>query len=116
MSENNADLSAIHNRLQHLERDSRLWKIIAAIAFVALGSFSMIWYSSEQGALKTERFVLVDQAGKERATLGLDAEGAPSLVFYNNNGRVVALLASKPDGSAAFTLQAADGTTLFRAP
>jgi hypothetical protein len=116
MSENTVDLSAVLTRLQKLERKLRVWEIVAAIAFVCLATFSVTWYLSEQGALSTERFVLVDKTGKERATLGLDAEGAPSLVFYNDNGRVVALLASKPDGSAAFTLQAADGTTLFKAP
>lgn len=116
MPESNSDLTAIYSRLQKLEHTLRLWKIVAVIAFVLLGTFSITWYLAEQDALSTERFVLLDKQGKERATLGLDAEGAPSLVFYNNSGRVVALLASKPDGSAAFTLQSADGTTLFKAP
>lgn len=116
MSDNNFDQKAVLTRLKKLERDSRLWKIIAVIAFVVLVIAAMSWYSWEKGELSTERFVLHDQRGKERATLGLDAEGAPSLIFYNENGRVVALLACKPDGSAAFSLQSSDGTTLFKAP
>ena len=116
MSADSSDLTAITARIQRLEKDSRLWKIIAVAAFVILTAFSLSWYFSEQGELVTENFVLVDRAGKERAALTLSADGSPSLVFYNDKGRVAALLISKPDGVTSLSLYDTEGKTLFTAP
>ena len=59
---------------------------------------------------------LWDAQGHRRATLGLGAEGVPSLAFYDQDQRVRAELNLGPDGEPKFTLRDPQGMEIPKEP
>ena len=59
---------------------------------------------------------LLDAQGHRRATLGLGAEGAPGLAFYDQDQRVRAELNLGPDGEPKFTLRDQRGMEIQKEP
>ncbi len=77
--------------------------------FVSAGA-----YAQKPNGLNAEEFLLVDQAGKARAGLGLDAAGEVGLVLTSRDGNRT--LALSPDGPVAIKLTDRSGRVLWSAP
>ncbi|MSR64034.1 MAG: hypothetical protein EXS08_16550 [Planctomycetes bacterium] len=92
-------------RLERLERDNRRYKLAAAAAGLALFAWSACSLAPQaKNPLTSDRFVLVDAAGNEKAALELDAKGNPMLTLRNGPSTAVltangpSLLLRGPDG------------------
>lgn len=81
MSEFNKRLEALETANRRLRRCLFLLTVVATVA-VSMGA-SNCWYK----CIRSERFVLVDSTGKQRAVLGLNEGGHPELVMHTQNGQ-----------------------------
>jgi hypothetical protein len=75
---------------------------------------SSVVYAQKQNGINAEEFLLLDQAGKARAGLGLDANGEVGLVLTSRDGNRT--LALSPDGPMAVKLTDRSGRVLWSAP
>jgi lipopolysaccharide export system protein LptC len=116
MSNESERLEELSQRLRALERQSLRWRVILIVILLVIAAIPVTWFAMEAQTLESKSFVLVDSAGKERATLSVSTDGSPSLVFYDANGKIVAMLHTKPGGSPQLGLYSATGDTLFKAP
>ncbi len=73
-----------------------------------------IVHAQKANAVNAEEFLLLDQTGKARAGLGLDANGEVGLVLTSRDGNRT--LALSPDGPAAVKLTDRSGRILWTAP
>lgn len=92
-------------RLERLERENRRYKLGAAAAGLAcFGWVACGLVPQAKSTLSAERFVLVDAAGSEKATLEVDSKGNPMLTLRNEKSTAVlttngpSLLLRGPDG------------------
>jgi hypothetical protein len=122
--------AAILARQAKLERQNRrqklYWALILVVLGVVLATQAYLLFRPYPPGLAVEALVvrdangrlraslssaedkvkldLWDLQGKRRATLGLGAEGAPGLAFYDRYHRLRAELSLGPDGEPQFTL------------
>ena len=75
---------------------------------------SGVGYAQKPNGVNAEEFLLVDQTGKARAGLGLDANGEVGLVLTSRDGNRT--LALSPDGPVAVKLTDRSGRILWSAP
>ncbi|HEX6948699.1 MAG TPA: hypothetical protein VF127_03790 [Nitrospira sp.] len=75
---------------------------------------SGVGYAQKPNGVNAEEFLLVDQAGRARAGLGLDANGEVGLVLTSRDGNRT--LALSPDGPVAVKLTDRSGRILWSAP
>ena len=73
-----------------------------------------IVHAQKANGVNAEEFLLLDQAGKARAGLGLDANGEVGLVLTSRDGNRT--LALSPDGPAAIKLTDRSGRIVWSAP
>ncbi|HET8722528.1 MAG TPA: hypothetical protein VFM24_10895 [Nitrospira sp.] len=71
-------------------------------------------HAQKANGVNAEEFLLLDQAGKARAGLGLDANGEVGLVLTSRDGNRTLALA--PDGPVAVKLTDRSGRVLWSAP
>ena len=99
------------------------WVLVLATSFVGsmiggmLGErvmISNVVHAQKPNGVNAEEFLLVDQAGKARAGLGLDANGEVGLVLTSRDGNRT--LALSPDGPVAVKLTDRSGKILWSAP
>ena len=99
------------------------WALVLATTFVGsliggmLGErmfVSGVGYAQKPNGVNAEEFLLVDQAGRARAGLGLDANGEVGLVLSSRDGNRT--LALSPDGPVAVKLTDRSGRILWSAP
>jgi hypothetical protein len=68
---------ALGNRLDRLEREARSWMLLAVVALGLLGLAGLVGASPPVAEeVRARRFVLVDDAGREQARLGMGVVGA----------------------------------------
>ena len=70
--------------------------------------------AQKSNGVNAEEFLLLDQTGKARAGLGLDANGEVGLVLTSRDGSRT--LALSPDGPVAVKLTDRSGRILWSAP
>jgi len=90
----NRELPALMERLEKVERQSRVFRRWGIMVFVVAGVVLLIGQAApkdlgiSEKLITTEKLVLTDAAGRVRASLYADANGnGPSLVFYNLQGK-----------------------------
>jgi hypothetical protein len=71
-------------------------------------------HAQKANGVQAEEFLLLDQAGKARAGLGLDSNGEVGLVLTSRDGNRT--LALSPDGPVAVKLTDRSGRILWSAP
>jgi hypothetical protein len=71
-------------------------------------------HAQKANGVNAEEFLLLDQAGKARAGLGLDANGEVGLVLTSRDGNRT--LALSPDGPVAVKLSERSGRIVWSAP
>jgi hypothetical protein len=71
-------------------------------------------HAQKANGVNAEEFLLLDQSGKARAGLGLDANGEVGLVLTSRDGNRT--LALSPDGPIAVKLADRSGRILWQAP
>ena len=71
-------------------------------------------HAQKANGVNAEEFLLLDQTGKARAGLGLDANGEVGLVLTSRDGNRT--LALSPDGPVAVKLTDRSGRVLWSAP
>lgn len=100
----------------------RLMLVIAAVfAGNLAGSFLVGWMMSpgvvqaqKVNGVNAEEYLLLDQSGKARAGLGLDANGEVGLILTSRDG--TRTLALSPDDPKAIKLTERGGRTLLALP
>jgi len=80
-------------RIEKLERENRHIKRLGLTALVVTGLIISIGQARPQqpDVIRATKFVLVDENGQQRATLGIE-NGGPALVLEDTNGRGVVQL------------------------
>ena len=71
-------------------------------------------YTVSTNGVNAEEFLLLDQSGRARAGLGLDANGEVGLILTSRDGNRT--LALSPDGPIAVKLTDRSGRILWQAP
>ena len=99
------------------------WVVVLATTFVGsltggiLGErlfTAGVVHAQKANGVHAEEFLLLDQAGKARAGLGLDSDGEVGLVLTSRDGNRT--LALSPDGLVAVKLTDRSGRILWSAP
>jgi hypothetical protein len=99
------------------------WLLVLATTFIGsmLGGMlgermfiSGLVHAQKANGVNAEEFLLLDQSGKARAGLGLDANGEVGLVLTSRDGNRT--LALSPDGPVAVKLTERSGRVLWSAP
>ena len=75
---------------------------------------SGVVHAQKSNGVNAEEFLLVDQTGRARAGLGMDANGEVGLVLTSRDG--ARTLALSPDGPVAIKLSERSGKVLWSAP
>jgi hypothetical protein len=107
-------IDTIEQRLERLERASRRWKVMTALAMVTLSLVLLIGAgksgeTSVPNELQAQAFVLVDRNGTPLARLGLLPHGAWGLGFYDQGKKSRIVLSVEGDGSSSISLFGKDG-------
>lgn len=103
-------------RLESVEKQLRLWKLLTLLCLILWLVVPIGWAKYEDRLLETRSFVMTDQKEHRRMVLSTAEDGAPSLVFYDKDGKIIALLAEKPNGQPELSLYDPSGKVLFKAP
>jgi len=121
------DLQAIEQRLARLEQHNVLLRglmfgLVLLVVVLVVSSTTVTAQDDKATSLKARSFVVTDERGEKRATLGLAKEGV-GLVFYDAKGKAEAVLGSTSDGTnlsffqegtRRLMLQLKDGSPLVR--
>ena len=82
----------LNHRIDRLERENRRMKRFGLAVLVVVGLVVSLGQATPPPeVVRAEKFVLVDQNGKQRATLGIE-NGGPALVLGDTRGRGVVQL------------------------
>ena len=98
------------------------WALMLAITFIGSVIGGMLGerlvsdavHAQKSNGVNAEEFLLLDQTGKARAGLGLDANGEVGLVLTSRDGNRTLTLS--PDGPVAVKLTDRSGRVLWSAP
>ena len=99
------------------------WVLVLATTFVGSVTGGLVGerlfvsglvHAQKPNGVNAEEFLLLDQSGKARAGLGLDANGEVGLVLTSRDGNRT--LALSPDGPVAVKLTDRSGRVLWSAP
>jgi len=91
------ELSAVHARLEKLERQNRRMKGIGFAVLLVFGSaFLMGQAAPTPKVIKAERFEVVDANGKGRAVLAVYPDRSAGLTIFGVNGKPRATLGVQP--------------------
>jgi hypothetical protein len=74
-----SDEKEVVRRLEALERTNRRWRIVAVAAVVFAASALLLAAAAAPNIVRARRFDLVDDQGKTRASLRVDAPRQPAL-------------------------------------
>ena len=88
-------VESLAQRVAQLERENRRWRvglILAVVLLVAAGVPAWTWSAVTPEEIRAKRFVLVDDAGNERGSLGFLGAGEPWLSLSNRAGDEVSLV------------------------
>ena len=77
---------AIEARLERLERQQRRWRGVAGVACLGLVAVALMGQKPAGRTVEAERFILRDAAGRTRAELSLNRDGAPALTCSDRDG------------------------------
>lgn len=101
------------SRIAQLESDVRAWKRITAVFAAAIAALVLTAQAQpSEDTLEAQRFVVIDDDGTQRATLGYDRDRT-SLVFYDRaDNERIRLSWSAEDVALAFS--SAEGETVLR--
>jgi hypothetical protein len=107
-------IDTIERRLERLERDSRRWKAMTALAMGTLCLILLIGAgksgeTSVPSEVQAHAFVLVDRNGIPLARLGLLPHGALGLGFYDQGKKSRIVLSVEDDGASSISLFGKDG-------
>jgi len=90
--------TTIESRLARLEQKDRRRRILLVLVpFMAFGLGAAANDVLKAKSVTTEKLVIVDEAGKPRATLYANKQGDPSLELYNPDGSLLLNLARSDD-------------------
>ncbi len=109
------NLDCIEKRLSRLEsQNARLKFVLTSLTLCFLGSLLMGDYRDNR--IMKNNFVVVDQAGRTRALLGVDDDQGPSLVLYGKSPGYPLVRINLKGDRAAIVIQDPKGKELWRAP
>jgi|SRR5215469_3467139 len=97
MAENTSELSRIMSRLEQVEKENRTLKSLGTVILLALGAALLMGQSRTGRTVEAENFVLRDNRGNVRATLGIELEDRPTLTFKDARGLPLVSLAGGDD-------------------
>jgi len=83
---NEPTLGQLTQRLDRLERESRIWKRFGATVLVVTTGLALMGQGRSPRAVDAEQFLLRGQNGRPRATLQTAADGTPLLALFDENG------------------------------
>ena len=111
MTLHTADIQALAQRLERVERDLRWWKRFGGTTLTILVAIMLLAATSGKvpDEIRAKRFVLEDANGKERASLTAEADGQARLIVHDENGIGRAALGVLPDGSPVLGLGGKSG-------
>jgi hypothetical protein len=107
-------MQLLTQRLAHLERAQRWWRLLGALALLVLAGVGLLG-AAERKALeaaeevRARSFILVDQQGGVLARLGPLPQGGRGLGIYDQGRKNQLLLTAEPDGSSGLRLFGRDG-------
>lgn len=82
------DSLTIVDRLERVERSARRWRLAAAVAGALLGATVLAGAGGKiADGVRARSLALVDAEGRDRAVLAMSAEGSPTLVLYDGEGK-----------------------------
>ncbi|MCK6550726.1 hypothetical protein L6R52_33120 [Myxococcota bacterium] len=95
------------HRISHLERSARRMRLALGASVTLLGALLLTGQTTAPKARVVEgsAFVLVDDAGRDRAQLSLTKDGATALVLKSADGVSDARLAILGDGGVGLSLR-----------
>ncbi len=102
-------MDELTNRLDRLERSNRMLKGAVAMLSLAFVGLVAVGWTSPDGTVEAREFILKSADGKQRAVLGVNADGSPGLVLIDANEKTRAALIVGPDGAPFLSLYDADG-------
>jgi hypothetical protein len=110
------DLDVLSSRIRRLENRFRRIKILSVSGCILLAAFQLYAQrgrivpqepltelqrrASVEPEVRSQHFVLVDENGKERASLAADRAGSVFLVMFDAAGKTRANISVTPDGPA----------------
>ncbi len=108
---NEQALDVLIERLDRLEREARRWRLAAVVVGVVLGLVVLVGATPPAPVadeIRARRFVVVDEAGKTRALLGVE-DGEARLALHHETGRRLASLQVHSTGTSALYLAGKNG-------
>ncbi len=109
--DNESGLDTLRQRLDRLERESRRLKVTGAALLLALavvGSMGQVLPKAVPKVVEAEQFVVREQNGNLRASLGV-AGVASALTLFDQNGKLYATLGGRGDSTPHLELYAQTG-------
>ena len=112
------DLDILSNRIRTLEKRFRRIKILSVLGCIVLAAFQLTAQQRRivpeerlpelqrtpnvpvEAEVRSQHFILVDENGKERASLAADRTGSVFLVMFDAAGKTRANISVTPDGPA----------------
>jgi hypothetical protein len=109
-----AMVESLHRRLARLERTAHRWRLVGWSAVAMLGLLVLLGASTRAGRTAVaeviaRELILVDRTQTPRASLTIDQEGGPGLLFLDQHGNVRVGLAVLADGRPSLGLRDAQG-------
>jgi hypothetical protein len=101
----------LEQRLVRLERENRWMRRIGAVGIAAVAIVMFVGQADEQqpGNLRVRSLALVDEAGKQRASLRLQEGGVVALTLVGNDGGAGFEVCASPRGATTLTCYGANG-------
>jgi hypothetical protein len=109
-----SDLHELRHRLDCLEREHRRWKCVGVAAVALLGLIVLMGASTRTGRsavgdVLAQSFILVGLTPTPRASLTMSNNDGPSLLLFDQQGKVRAGLTVLADGRPSLGLLDAQG-------
>jgi hypothetical protein len=115
MTTQNAELAAIRERLQSLERQNRRMTLAILVMGTLLGCAALLAAAPDQSkVLDGEKLLLRDKKGNIRCQIEVDKDNGVVQTLTDDKGRVRLKMATSADGEARFTMLDDKGATRIR--